>query len=123
MNAIIGFTFLILMGLIGILWLPAVAISYELTEDKLKIRTYGIRRCNIPYKEIKYCEVIKAAELWRPSIFLKGRLWHTHLFVDGIIIHSEWGNYVLTPRNPLEFYNLITQHQQQQNATQHDESQ
>jgi hypothetical protein len=101
MGAVIALILFISWGVFGIVWLPRLSRSYELTEKSLKIWAFGIRMRNIPYEEIRYCEVVKAAKLWRPAGLLGSYNWyHTRWFVNGIIIQqSGWGKVVLTPEN------------------------
>jgi hypothetical protein len=123
MGEIISFIIFIILSIMAVLWLRVLLIAYELTENSLKIRFLGLPLCKLPYKEIRSCEVVKAAKLWRPAVVFSDHWWlHTRLFVDGIIIQSKWRKYVLTPENPQEFCSLITHHQQQQNVTQCSES-
>lgn len=94
-------------------------VSYELTENCVIVRHFGFRKCKIPYEEIRHCEVLQATELWRPSRLLGSyRWWHSRRFVGGIIIHSTWGNFVLTPKNPQEFSRLLAERQQRSKDSQ-----
>jgi hypothetical protein len=121
---VVAIIIFIAWGVFAIVWGRQIAITYDLAEKGLKVRSFGVRVRNIPYEEIRYCEVVKADKLWRPPVLLGSYIWcHRRRFVDGIIIHSDWGNpIIIIPENPEEFVNLIAQKQQRQKATQQNNS-
>ena len=98
-------------------WWRTCALTYQLTEHCLRVRSCGVPHFTLQYNEIRYCEVVKAKVLWSLRTVMRTKRWfHTRYFVDGIIIHSVWGNYVLTPENPQEFCALIAHHQNHPNT-------